>query len=86
MTPATEAPARSGINLESFPDIGQPRLIEANGKEYVLIDADSYEALMDEVEEGRFVAAVLEGIEDADRGDVIPADEFFASIKAKYGL
>ena len=66
---------------------GRPEVLTINGKaELVLQDAEAYQDLLDRLREAEDLAAVREGLAQADRDEGRPADEVFAELKAKYGL
>ena len=65
-----------------------PMVLTVNGKaELVVQDAETYQQLLDEVEEARFVAAVNEALDDYEKG--VPGmgvGEAFESIRQDLGL
>jgi prevent-host-death family protein len=66
---------------------GRPVVLTVNGKPaYVILDADSYQEIADEIERGRFVRAVNEGIEDMKAGRGKPSKEAFSQIRDNLGL
>lgn len=66
---------------------GNPEVLTVNGKpEYVILDAESYKAIADELERRRFIQAVNEGIEDMKAGRGQPLDAAFAEIRASLEL
>lgn len=68
-------------------ETGEPMILTVNGQaKVVLLDAKSYEALMDEVEETRFAAAVREGIRQYEAGNTQLAREALKDLRAKYDV
>jgi len=63
-----------------------PELLTVNGRaELVVQDAESYQAMVDELERARFVQSLVSAEKDFDSGKSRPANEFFTEIIAKYG-
>lgn len=66
---------------------GSPEVLTINGKaELVLQDAESYQALIDRLREAEDLAALREGIAQADRGEGRPAEEFFDELMKRRGI
>jgi PHD/YefM family antitoxin component YafN of YafNO toxin-antitoxin module len=64
-----------------------PEVLTVNGKaELVVQDADSYQYLLDRLHHMETVAAIREGIASAERGELKPAEQVLAEMKAKYGI
>ena len=62
-------------------------VLTLNGKSaVVLLDAVSYEEMVDQLDEARTIAALQEGIGAADRGEMKPAEQVLSEMKARYGL
>lgn len=65
----------------------RPEVLTVNGKaELVLIDAETYQQMADQLAHRELVAAIREGLEAADRGELKPAEQVFAEMKARYGI
>src|SRR5579884_586713 len=65
----------------------EPLVLTVNGKAKLVIqDAEAYQALLDELERSRFIAAVRQGIQESEQGLGRPAEDVFAEMKAKYDL
>ena len=45
-----------------------------------------YQELLDRLYQMETIAAIREGIESAERGELKPAEQVFAEMKAKYGI
>jgi len=54
--------------------------------EVVMVDLDSYQDLLDRTHHMETLAAIREGIASAARGELKPAEQVLAEMKAKYGL
>ena len=64
-----------------------PEVLTVNGRaEVVILDPESYQELLDRLHHVETIAAIQEGIESAERGELIPAEQIFAEMKARYGL
>jgi PHD/YefM family antitoxin component YafN of YafNO toxin-antitoxin module len=65
-------------------ETGGPKVLTINGKAaLVLQDADSYQGLLDRLREMEDLAAIREGLAQADRGDGRPAEEVFAELRRR---
>lgn len=68
-------------------ETGTPEVLTVNGRaEVVIQDAMSYQDLMNRLHQLETIAAIREGIESAERGELKPAAQVFAEMKARYGL
>jgi prevent-host-death family protein len=64
-----------------------PVVLTVNGKaELVVQDAASYQALQERVDHLETLDAIREGIASAARGELKPAEQVLAEMKAKYGI
>ena len=65
----------------------RPEVLTVNGKaELVLMDAETYQQMADQLAERELIEAVREGLESADRGELKTAEQVFAEMKARYGI
>jgi len=70
---------------------GRPAVLTVNGKaQVVVLDAESYQDIVDELEQSRAlreqaetILAIQEGFESISRGEGRPAREAFAEIRAR---
>jgi predicted transcriptional regulator len=61
-------------------------VLTINGRaELVVQDAESYQRLLDRLQHVEVIAAIQEGIGSADRGEIKPAEQVYAEMKARYG-
>lgn len=73
IVPVSEFKAQAAEMLKRLAGSGEPLVITQNGKAAgVLLSPEAYDDL---TERGRFVAAVLEGMEDAGAGRLVPHKE-----------
>ena len=64
-----------------------PEVLTINGRaEVVVQDAESYQGLLNRLYRLETIAAIHEGIASAERGELKPAEQVFAEMKAKYDL
>ena len=64
-----------------------PEVLTVNGKaELVVQDAASYQRLLDRLHHMETIAAIQEGMASAERGELKPATQVFAEMRARYGL
>jgi PHD/YefM family antitoxin component YafN of YafNO toxin-antitoxin module len=64
-----------------------PLVLTVNGKaECVVLDADSYQELVDRIEYAESVRAIQEGIDSFTRGEGLSADEALADMAVEYGV
>jgi prevent-host-death family protein len=73
--------------LEQMRGSGHPLVLTINGKaELVVLDAVSYQKLLDRLEELEALAAIKRGLADVDAGRVTPLLEFEREFREKRGL
>lgn len=73
--------------VEQVTQSKNPIAITINGTAQVVVtDAVSYQEMVDELEEARFIKAIREGEQAIAEGRVRPASEVFAEIREKHGL
>jgi PHD/YefM family antitoxin component YafN of YafNO toxin-antitoxin module len=64
-----------------------PEVLTVNGKaELVVQDAASYQRLLERLHHMETLAAIQEGMASAERGELKPAAQVFAEMRAKYGI
>lgn len=64
-----------------------PEVLTVNGRaELVVQDAESYQLLLDRLHHMETLAAIRQGIESAERGELKPAEQVLAEMQARYGL
>ena len=65
----------------------EPMVLTVNGKAKLVVqDAEAYQEMVDELERGRFIEAVKQGLSEADQGFGRSANVVFEEMKSKYGL
>lgn len=74
-------------HLERLRKSGKPLVLTVNGKaECVVLDADSYQDMVDRIDYAESVHAIQEGIDDAAKGKVRPVSEFLKELKEKHDM
>lgn len=64
-----------------------PIALTVDGSAQVVVaDAASYQAMVDELEEMRFIDAIREGEKAIAEGQVRPAEEFFTQMRTRHGV
>ena len=64
-----------------------PLLLTVNGRpEVVVQDAEAYQTLVDRLRALEDLAAIREGLAEAEAGNSRPARDVFGELKAKHGL
>lgn len=75
------------IHVARIKETKTPEVLTVNGRaEIVIQDVESYQQLLDRLDQMETIAAIREGIESAERGELKPAEQVFAEMKAKYGI
>ena len=64
-----------------------PEVLTVNGKAQVVVqDAASYQLMLDRLNHLETLAAIQEGMASAERGELKPAAQVLAEMRARYGL
>jgi prevent-host-death family protein len=64
-----------------------PVVLTVNGKaELVVQDAESYQAMLDRLEQIDAIEGIRRGLEQMDRGEGRPAGEVFAEFRQRHGI
>ena len=73
-------------HLARLKETRTPEVLTVNGRaEVVVVDAESYQELLDRLHHLETIAAIQEGIASAERGELESAEQVFAEMKAKSG-
>ena len=85
--PLTDFLRNHKAHVERLKETGTPELLTVNGRvELVVQDAAGYQALLDRLHRMETIAAIREGMASAERGELTPAEDVYAEMKARYGL
>lgn len=64
-----------------------PEVLTVNGKAQLVVqDAASYQSMLDRLRHMETLAAIQEGMASAERGELKPAAQVLAEMRAKHGL
>ena len=75
------------IHVARIKETKRPEVLTINGKaELVVQDAESYRVMAAAFFEMETLTAIREGLAAADRGELIPVEQVYAEMKAKYGI
>lgn len=78
---------RSGDFMKQIKKSKRPVVLTVNGKAAAVVqDAEAYQRLLDVAASADAEEGVRQGMEDARKGRIRPAKEFFEEFEAKHGL
>jgi prevent-host-death family protein len=78
---------RSGDFLKQIKKSKRPVVLTVNGKAAAVVqDAEAYQSLLDIAASADAAEGMRQGVEDAKKGRIRPAKEFFEEFEAKHGL
>ena len=78
---------RSGDFMKQLRKSKRPVVLTVKGKAAAIVqDAEAYQRLLDIAARADPEEGIRQGLEDANRGKVRPAREFFAEFEAKHGI
>ncbi|MBD6617973.1 type II toxin-antitoxin system prevent-host-death family antitoxin [Nostoc sp. B(2019)] len=73
--------------IQQMKETGQPVVLTVNGKaELVVQDAESYQKLLELLEQLETIAGIRKGLEDVEAGRTRPVEEFEQEMQKKYGI
>lgn len=73
--------------IQQMKQTGKPVVLTVNGKaELVVQDAESYQKLLNMLEQLETIAGIKQGLEDIDAGRTRPLAEFEQEMQQKYGI
>ncbi|AFY34179.1 type II toxin-antitoxin system prevent-host-death family antitoxin [Calothrix sp. PCC 7507] len=73
--------------IQQMKESGKPVVLTVNGKaELVVQDAESYQKLLELLEQLETIAGVRKGLEDLEAGRTRPVAEFEQEMQQKYGI
>ena len=85
--PLTDFLRNHKAHLTRLKETRKPQVLTVNGKaEAVLVDAESYQAMMTRLERAELIDAIREGLASAERGELKPAEQVFAEMRRRYGI
>jgi len=73
--------------MKQMKETKTPVVLTVNGKaELVVQDAESYQAMLERLEQMDAIEGIRRGLEQMERGDGRPADEVFAEFRKRHGI
>jgi prevent-host-death family protein len=73
--------------MQELKETKKPVVLTVNGKaEIVVQDAESYQLLLDKIEEVETIDGIRLGLEDLKNGRIRPASEVFADMRRKLNI
>jgi prevent-host-death family protein len=85
--PLTNFKRNTAVFVKRMKKSRRPVVLTVKGKaEIVIQDADSYQTLLDRMDDLESVAAIRRGLKDAEAGRVMPLDEVVRRIRKRHGL
>ena len=83
----TDFKRNTNEHLERLRRSGKPLVLTVNGKaECVVLDADSYQELVDRIDYAESVRAIQEGIDSVAKYGALPAREALNKLAKKHGI
>ena len=84
--PLTDFKRKTNEFARQMKETGQPVVLTVNGKaEFVIQDAESYQAMLERVERAEAIEGVRRGLEQMKRGEGRPVEEVFTEREAQFG-
>ena len=83
----TDFKRRTNDFVRQMKETKTPVVLTVNGKaELVVQDAESYQAMLDRLEQVDTVEAIRRGLEQMERCEGRPAEELFAEFRERHGI
>jgi prevent-host-death family protein len=83
----TDFKRNSSDAIKRLKETGQPQVLTVNGRaEVVVQDVASYQRLLELADRAEAIEGIRRGLESGARGEVRPAEEIYAELRAKNGL
>ncbi len=83
----TEFQRNARQHIERLKQTRRPEVLTVNGRaELVVQDAQAYQELLDRLERAEAIVGVNRGLVSMRRGDGVPAEEAFDSLRAELGI
>lgn len=84
--PLTDFKRNTGEFVERMKQTGRPVVLTVNGKaELVVQDAESYQQMLELVEQAETITGIRRGLQSLERGEGRPAEEAFEDLRRKLG-
>jgi prevent-host-death family protein len=83
----TEFKRNTGELVKQMKETGSPLVLTVNGRaELVVLDAENYQAMLDQIEQVETVKAVRESMAAFERGEGRPARAALEELRAKHDI
>ena len=83
----TEFKRKTAQYVEQMKETGRPMVLTVNGKaQLVVLDAEAYQHLNDELDRADAVAGIRRGLESMERGEGRPFKRVAAELRRKYKI
>jgi prevent-host-death family protein len=83
----TEFKRNTGELVKHMKETGSPLVLTVNGRaELVVLDAENYQAMLDQIEQAETVKAVRESMAAFERGEGRPARAALEELRAKHDI
>lgn len=70
--------------IERLKNSGEPEILTVNGKSEIIVqDAESYQKVLDYIDQLEAIASIRRGLNDVLQGDTKPANESFKAMRKK---
>ena len=85
--PLTDFLRNHKAHIARLKETRTPEVLTVNGHaELVVQDAESYQLLLERLHHMETLTAIREGMASAERGELKPAEQVFAEMRARYGV
>ena len=83
----TEFQRNAKEHVNKIKETRSPYVLTVNGKaELVIQDAESYQKLLDRIDDAETESRIRKALDQAHRGEMMPFDQAFAEFRQKHGL
>lgn len=87
INPLTDFLRNSKAHIARLKETRAPEVLTVNGKaEVVVLDASSYQELLDKVEQAELIESLREAIAEMDAGKGIPLETLKTELDERYGI
>ena len=85
--PLTEFLRNAKSHIAKLKESGEPEVLTVNGRaEVVVVDANSYQELLDRLERAEFVQSLRDAVADIRAGNGISLEDLEAELNERYGV
>ena len=85
--PLTDFLRNHKAHIARLKETRDPAILTINGKaEIVMVDAESYQSIIEKLRQMETIEAIREGLKAAENGALKPAEQVFLEMKSKYGI